>query len=380
MVVQAWDELGQEDRERLRDLRADPDFFGIASVPRQGESMKAIDGATAMVLADLRAPAPLPERARALLADDGKPLLRLVLDDFLQVDSDSGFVGGPAALELLPELRVVSNSLGALAELSDLALRHATTVRVNGVDLVAERLYGFNTAPESPRLRAKFASASSVAHALRLVQGTRLANAIAERWTGPPRLDYATWWAFDVSAPAMGPNERLRFKIYLSPRIDFLARALDVAIPILRRHGCPAFKMGGTLHQLLRPDKFVAYFADRAQMLDAAAVLADVMSSLPGQGVPFSAPVNEAAIVSWGIDPPADAKPLSWQERDSWRSWVTQRLARYLVISRHSTTQHLKPWEFARARLELDGVDTERWTPSGTRWDHPESRAALRVT
>ena len=32
LVVTSWDTLGEEDRESLRYLRGDPDFFGIAAV------------------------------------------------------------------------------------------------------------------------------------------------------------------------------------------------------------------------------------------------------------------------------------------------------------------------------------------------------------
>lgn len=372
--------MGHEDRDRLQDLRADPDFFGIAAVPRHGESLKSIDVTLAGVLSELRSPAQLPERAGShLLADGGKPLLRLLLDDFLQVDTGDGFIGGPATLELLPSLRDVSSSLGALASLTDHALRHAATVRVHGVEQTAERLYSYNTAPETPRLRATFDSASSVARAFKLVGRTRLAHAIAERWHGPPRFADDTWWSFDTHTASV-PNERLRYKVYLSPRIDVLARAIDVAIPILGLHRCPAFKLGGTMHQLLRPDKFVAYFVDRAQMQDAASALANAMMALPSQGVPFSAAVGDGTIVSWGIDPPADSRPLSWQERDSWRTWVTRRLARYLVIARHYSTARVKPWEFARVRLQLDGVDTDRWAPSAVPWETPQWRTEMRMT
>ncbi len=371
LVVTRWDDLNADVRDSLRELRTDPDWFGVAAVPRAAESFKAIDNRTAAVLAELRTPAFLPDDARTYLLGNGSQLfLRLVLDDFLQLEAKGAFVGGPDALSLLPQNAFGANGAGALAALSTAAMSHAAMLRTSSVRAVSERLYAFNSAPETPRLRAQFSNASNIARVLRLAAPTSLAHLIAERWRSPQPFDEASWWTFEMWGLAVVPNEGLRFKVYLSPTIDALARAIDLAIPILKRHACPVFKIGGGLHQLLRPDKFVAYFFNQRQMRETASDLAVALAALPGQGVPFSGPVNHTTIVSWAIDPPSDAHPLAWQGRDSWRTWVARRIARYILIARHYATSPVKPWEFARIRVKLDGVDTGDWTPADGEWNH----------
>lgn len=358
LLVTAWADLQDDHRDRLQELRADPDFFGIAVVRRVGESMKAIDAQTAALLRELTAPALLPSEARLLLRDDAEPLLRLVLDDFLQVEGNRGFVGGPAALEVIPGLADTTGPSDPLTSLSDDALRYAASFHGASVRAVEDRLYAYNGAPADPALR-RFEPASAAAHALGLTSDARVGQLISGTWVGPVRFSTGPWWTF--TQPAAPPAELLRFKVYVSPRIDDLRRALEMAIPILIRCDCPAFKIGAGLLQLLRPDKFVTYFANRDDMLRCALALAETMKPVHPQGVPFTASAAGSASVSWGIDPPASATLLSWQGQDSWRTWVTRRLARYLVIARHNPSNRVAPWQFARTRLELDGVDTACW-------------------
>ena len=358
LLVTAWADLQSGHRDRLHELHADPDFFGIAGVRRVGESMKAIDNQTAALFRALSAPAPLPIEARRLLREDVEPLLRLILDDFLRVEGEGGFVGGPAALELFPELVDAADAADPLTSLSDDALRYAASVRGASVRAVESRLYAYNGAPADPTLQ-RFEPASAAAHALGLTSHARLGQLISRTWVGPVRFSASSWWTFtQPSAPA---SEMLRFKVYISPRIDVMRRALEIAVPILIHHDCPAFKIGAGLLQLLRPDKFVAYFANRNDMLRCAVALGHALKPVHPQGVPFTASADGSASVSWGIDPPAGAKLLSWQAQDSWRTWVTRRLARYLVIARHNPSSRITSWQFARTRLKLDGVDTTRW-------------------
>ena len=58
---------------------------------------------------------------------------------------------------------------------------------------------------------------------------------------------------------------------------------------------------------------------------------------------------------------------LGWQERESWRLWVTNRLAVALVAARRDGAA-VEPWRYALARAELDGVDVATWAPRGDPW------------
>jgi hypothetical protein len=57
-----------------------------------------------------------------------------------------------------------------------------------------------------------------------------------------------------------------------------------------------------------------------------------------------------------------------WREHESWRLWVTNRLAIALLAARRSPLRAMTAWEFAVVRLELDGVDIATWAPAAAVW------------
>jgi hypothetical protein len=87
--------------------------------------------------------------------------------------------------------------------------------------------------------------------------------------------------------------------------------------------------------------------------------------------VPFSCELGDRdGLLSWGVDPPRSEHTLEWQERESWRLWLTNRLALALVGARLDGGA-LEPWRYALARVELEGVDTATWAPLGDLWADP---------
>jgi hypothetical protein len=71
-------------------------------------------------------------------------------------------------------------------------------------------------------------------------------------------------------------------------------------------------------------------------------------------------------LLSWGFDPPPDKGALAWRERESWRLWVTNRLAIALVSAKRRGAAGIEPWQFALERLRLENVDTDTWAPTGS--------------
>ena len=59
---------------------------------------------------------------------------------------------------------------------------------------------------------------------------------------------------------------------------------------------------------------------------------------------------------------------LVGQERESWRLWLTNRLAVALLAARRDGGP-LEPWQYALARLEIDGIDPSTWAPSADLWE-----------
>ena len=158
------------------------------------------------------------------------------------------------------------------------------------------------------------------------------------------------------------------YKLYVSPAIDALPAALGaVADSLARAPGVSAFKVGADLSGICRPDKLVVYFDRLDDLQRAAAQLESLLKGCPAHGVPFTAPVTADGLLSWGADPPA-ASAVESEALTSWRMWVTERLAEYLVVAREGSAGTLEPWQFALERLRLSGIDTDTWAPANDMW------------
>ena len=64
------------------------------------------------------------------------------------------------------------------------------------------------------------------------------------------------------------------------------------------------------------------------------------------------------------MDPPRDKYQANWQEKESWRLWITNRLASAIIAAKSHKNTDLKPGKFALKRLSLEGIDTTNWIPS----------------
>lgn len=281
----------------------------------------------------------------------------------LELESESGFVSGPAAhAELIEQ----SAELGSdqLAELTLSALRYGALLGHAPLG-VANRLYTFNRTPLTVQLRRRLPSEAAAARALGLSRRGRLLRLLAQRgWEEvEPSPRYAMWRTFHRAGR---PGRRLGFKLYASPRIESLAATLGGVLDALSSSEAGAFKIGRELPDLVRPDKLVAYFATRRQLDAAANAVAGVLGGAEVQGVPFTAAADERGITSWGRDPPRDFRHSPW-ERPSWRLWVVDRLA-VSMVSALDAAANVDPVTFALDRLALNGVDVSNWTPDPAIW------------
>src|SRR5262249_57560169 len=85
---------------------------------------------------------------------------------------------------------------------------------------------------------------------------------------------------------------------------------------------------------LLRPDKIVAYFPTLDGLRTASDRLATRLDGCPAHGVPFTSELSGGGLLSWGVDPPASERLVNWQPQESWRLWLTNRLANALFTAR----------------------------------------------
>jgi hypothetical protein len=164
---------------------------------------------------------------------------------------------------------------------------------------------------------------------------------------------------------AAGPE----YKLYASPACEEIRRTFAALIELLAYCRASSIKIGADAAGLARPDKIVAYFDDLGDLALAARELEHRLEGLTADGVPFTAEISHSGLLSWGIDPPGRGA-LS-QDAQSWRHWVTLRLAANLIAARRDSAGPREPWRAALDSLSKEGIDVHRWLPKPetlTRW------------
>lgn len=293
----------------------------------------------------------------------------LVLDGVLQMETGSGFASGAACYSRIFRRPAAAGPADRLAALSLAAVRYAENLETDLAPELSMRLYLYNRIPATPRWRAELPDSSAVRRFLGIHPGSALESELERHWVlqqassasaGP----YA-WLAWYSRSPS-GAYRRARYmhKLYISPEPRALPEAFSRTVTALTGIQATALKVGNTLGDILRPDKLVVYFWSRGDMMEAADRLVPALHDIPAQGVPFTASLGGSGVVSWGVDPPPDVWRLAWEEPESWRLWITNRLAIALASTRALPRTEVSASEFAIQRLRIDGVDTDSWTPS----------------
>jgi hypothetical protein len=242
---------------------------------------------------------------------------------------------------------------GRIARLSLAGLRLAVGGAWAGPADAARWLYRFGSVPRGPAIDRDFGPDDDPMAVLGMTVGGRARRILEEAYQA---TSYPGWYSF---AREPGPVQiASACKLYVSPMPDALADAFPRIAEVFVGYDVRSFKVGRGIEGLLRPDKVIAYFDDRAHMESTAAALDRSLDGCPAQGAPFTAEVGGNGLLSTGVDPPAgDATATSW------RSWVTKQLAESLLAAR--ATPGLDPVATAFADLRRAGVDPDRWDPDG---------------
>jgi hypothetical protein len=285
----------------------------------------------------------------------------------LEVEGERGFVCGPSALPVIGEMRPESGD-GRIARLSRDGLRYGAALGLADPTALAERLYAFGRQPPAPGERRRLRDRQATLEFLGVSEEHELGLRLATDWVRAGDKEAPAWLAWSRSAAQRVRRERGVYKLYVSPAVDALPVALRIVFDVFERRGGTRFKVGSDSIGLRRPDKLVFYFDDLESLVAVATEAAPLLSRLPAHGVPFSAEIGADGVLSWGMDPPAAERVLSWQEPESWRLWIVRRLAAALVAARGDHHAAIDPSDFALERLRLFGVDVERWTPSPSLW------------
>ncbi|HEY5711734.1 MAG TPA: hypothetical protein VIT38_07550 [Allosphingosinicella sp.] len=234
---------------------------------------------------------------------------------------------------------------GRLAQLSLRGLRMAAAGLPADQESVARWLYHFGTHPAGPALERDFGMDDEPMAVLGLTRGGPARARIERHFDASTHkgwISFARAGAPALTAPAC--------KLYVSPRPEALASAFPIVADVFAGARIRSFKVGRGLQGLLRPDKIVAYFDDRAHLDETARHLARRLRHCSPQGVPFTEDAGGDGLLSAGVDPPDPG------EGASWRAWITRKLAKGLIV-----TRRIDRVGAALDSIRAAGVDPETW-------------------
>lgn len=368
------DRLAPAERAAVGELEGGGDTYGLLRPrPESGLELRPASMEVALLFLTLQQPQPLPGYVAAELGDElDRSIGRLVLDGVLEIEHEGGYLCGAHAGELVVSSRS-EGGRGRIGEVSVRALRYAQELADLPAPLLALRLYLYGRRPVSPELQRLLPDEPAVASYLGMAPGGTARAALDAGWypVSPgagERRYWRTWRPRNAGHAGNGASAATPYKLYVSPTIDGLDRALGVvAGSLARAPGVSAFKVGSDLPGICRPDKLIVYFDRLDDLQQGAAQLRERLDGCPAHGVPFTAPVTADGLLSWGADPPPPTRATG-EALTSWRMWVTERLAEYLVVAREGGPGALEPWQFALERLRLSGIDTDTWAPAPEMW------------
>jgi hypothetical protein len=283
----------------------------------------------------------------------------LILDGALEIETDNGYISGPAAWRTLFGDCVIERGTGTIAGLSIAALRFATDLDLRNIDAITASLYGFNSAPATPAWRRRLPSSTAVDRFLDTDTIGRNPS-LNRAWKRPPAHPGFIYWTA-ASAPSRRFAKGKRYKLYVSPGIECMPECFRRAVEIISHHNAHAFKIGADLCNLLRPDKMIVYLHSYSRLSALAKDLESQLRSFRVCGVPFTASLESTGLLSWGIDPDPQQ---SGADAMRWRICICKKLAAALLTASTANDSGMEPWEFAIRRILLESVDSATWRPS----------------
>jgi len=359
-----FDRLPPDQQALLKDLTNDPDFCGILLPRAPGtRGIKSVCRNAAGLLQAMARPGPLPSYLLHC-RDDGsnRAIAELVLDGVLEIEHDGRFVSGSEAYPLIYANCPVAESKGFLPRLSEAALEYAQALAIDDVARLSARLYFYNRIPLTADWSRRLSSEDAVSEFLG-ISGQASLKSIHKNWI-PSEPNNGAWFQWQTRRSPLEGRIGNGYKLYVSPQPDAMPAAFRAVVKILNDSSAYSFKVGCNAIGLLRPDKLVVYFREFDSLEQKAREITLALSGCAVHGVPFTAAIGDDGLLSWGIDPPFERDALWWQGPESWRLWITNRLAAALVSARNNCPGTLQPWQFALGRLRLECIDTNTWAPA----------------
>ncbi len=368
----SFDRLPDQEKDLFAELRKDPDFYGILYPTTTSTlSVKSVCRNSALLFFTLQEPGKLPSYIKTLYREEvSNAIAQLILDGILEIEVGDRFVSGRDAYEFIQPIPSVTAAEGKIAQLSVAALKYAQELPITDATQLSLRLYFFNRSPVSVYWKRKLPTPDAILNYLGIQPGRSVATTLDHGWR---RVSLPTsnssWIAWHRRRHLDGSRPHtLRYKLYLSPPCEWIPHTFQTLIDISTTIDVPSFKIGNDVYGLLRPDKLVVYFESFEQLEAASELLRQRLTGVPAQGVPFTAEIGGDGLLSWGIDPPKHEQSFGWSAHESWRLWVTNRLATALLTAKMGQAPSVEPWQFAMQRLRYEGIDPYSWTPERSMW------------
>ncbi|HWZ04190.1 MAG TPA: hypothetical protein VNX40_11315 [Mucilaginibacter sp.] len=236
-------------------------------------------------------------------------------------------------------------------------IKYGTLLPVMDVNKLYQKLYSYNTIPIPLGQRSArwdhhsiFPVNSHYADAAKLLEAYWIPES-----AGDDTGYWLSWKPKKTTVRGINPDA-CTFKLYISPHIDDYFPVFAEVIKVLTEAKVYCFKTGSNYHCILRPDKLVVYFDNFSELKSTAEKIHHRTSNFSAQGVPFSAPLFDTLMLSWGIDPPSRKKaPVSW------RVWITKELASGIIEGKKMLVD--EPWQYALQHVRSRGFKIETWEP-----------------
>lgn len=356
--------LPEPQREAFAFLAEDPDHYGLLVPSERTElGVKAVDRDLAALFHRLRRPGSLGG-SPADIPDD-QTLLRLVVDGVLEVETEGGFASGPRACAALRLLQGAAVD-GPISRASRCALEQAYHHPTDDPSELSAWIYRFGAMPATRVWQRQGSHTASLMESLGMQPGSARVDRLCDRYLETRCTGWSSWQLHNRG------TAHLPYKLYVSPTPRAMGRLFGGILAALQAADVPAFKFGLGLTGLLRPDRLVAYLPSWDHLRRAALRLDAVVGEAPAHGVPFTASLVPTGTLSWGMDPPRYARLQGWGPGESWRSWVTNRAARALLVARGAGCDTKTALDFVAARLTVEGVDVSTWSPTPSLWTPEE--------
>jgi hypothetical protein len=360
-----FDRLAVGERSALASLASDSDFYGVLRPSVSGLNLKSVNRDLALLFCTLQTPGKIPAYVQAELGASYEEFVtQLVLDQVLQVEDGGAFVCGAGAQHLFVPVEAAHQPTSRVSALPQQAVKYAQNLDIEEASMLGARIYFYNREPASPRLMSEYPTEAEVARRLGVSEGTESGARLRRKWAEMPADPANAGWRVWKRKHKGKGKSGFGYKLYVSPRTEALSEAFSAAAETFGETGVQHFKVGRDIYGMLRPDKLVAYFSTEEHLRETAERVYTRLSGMVAHGVPFTCELHGDGLLSWGMDPPKRTQVLPWQERQSWRLWVVNKLATALLAAKAQPSHAVEPWKFALERVRLDGIETNSWKPS----------------